>query len=199
MADLDPKRLHDDELKKIVLIVAILNIGYFFVEFGSAMFIGSVSLFADGIDFLEDACVNFLIVAALGWSLARRARVGVLLAGFLLIPGCAALCTAWRKISMPVAPDPLSLSLVGGGAFIVNLSCSLMLARFRDHGGSLAKAAFLSARNDVLANIAIVTAGFITVYIPNAWPDLVVGIAIAIMNFGAAREVYEASLKEAAK
>ncbi len=186
----------DIELKRIIRIVAILNLAYFFVEFGSALVIGSVSLFADGIDFLEDACVNFLILAALGWSLVRRARVGMLLSGILLIPGLAALLTAWQKISMPVAPAPLPLSLVGGGAFIINLSCSFMLARFRSGSGSMVQAAFLSARNDVFANVAIVTAGIVTVYVPNAWPDLIVGLGIAVMNFGAAREVYEAAHKE---
>ena len=177
-------------------MVAILNLGYFFVEFGSAMFIGSVSLFADGIDFLEDACVNFLILVALGWTMIQRARVGMFLATTLLIPGFAALWMAWQKIISPVAPAPLALSLIGSGAFVINLSCSLMLARFRSGAGSMAKAAFLSARNDVFANLAIVAAAIITIYIPNAWPDLVVGLGIAFINFKAAREVYEAALKE---
>jgi hypothetical protein len=38
-----------------------------------------VSLFADRIDFLEDASINFLIFAARAWGMARRARVGRLL------------------------------------------------------------------------------------------------------------------------
>lgn len=41
----------------------------------------------------------------------------------------------------------------------MNLTCALMLARYRSHGGSLTRAAFLSARNDVLANAAIIGAG----------------------------------------
>ena len=50
-----------------VLWVAVLNLGYFGVEFTVALAIGSVSLFADSVDFLEDASVNLLILAALGW------------------------------------------------------------------------------------------------------------------------------------
>jgi Co/Zn/Cd efflux system component len=38
--------------------VALLNFGYFTIEFGIALAIGSVSLFADSIDFLEDTFVN---------------------------------------------------------------------------------------------------------------------------------------------
>lgn len=56
--------------------VLALNLGYFAVEFAVALAIGSVSLFADSIDFLEDAPINFLIFVALGWSVILRARVG---------------------------------------------------------------------------------------------------------------------------
>ncbi len=110
--------------------------------------IGSVSLFADSIDFLEDPSINFLILIALGWSAPRRARVGMALAGILLIPGLATLWMAWEKFNVPAPPEPLALSLTGLGALAVNLSCALMLARYRSQGGSLTRAAFLSARND---------------------------------------------------
>ena len=53
-------------LRKVVIIVAVLNLAYFGVEFAVALTIGSVSLFADSIDFLEDASVNLLIAIALG-------------------------------------------------------------------------------------------------------------------------------------
>jgi Co/Zn/Cd efflux system component len=67
----------------------------------------------------------------------------------------------------------------------------MMLVRFRDHSGSLTRAAFLSARNDALANIAIIAAGLVTAFLwHSAWPDLIVGIAIAAINVDAAREVW---------
>lgn len=188
--------MSDTGLGRVVAIVALLNLGYFGVEFAVALAIGSVSLFADSIDFLEDASVNFLILAALGWSARRRARVGMALAFILLVPGLATLWTAWDKFLLPAPPQPVALSLAGAGALAVNLACALMLARFRHHGGSMAKAAFLSARNDVLANIAIVAAGFLTGWTLSAWPDLVVGLCIAAMNADAAREVWRTAREE---
>jgi Co/Zn/Cd efflux system component len=179
-----------------VTTVAVLNLAYFGVEFGVALAIGSVSLFADSIDFLEDAAVNLLIAVALGWSLAARARLGMALAGVLLIPGIAALFTAWEKFIAPLPPAPIPLSVTGLGAFVVNFGCAFMLARVRTHGGSLTRAAFLSARNDVLANIAIVTAGIVTAYTRSGWPDLVVGLGITALNAGAAREVWSAAHEE---
>ena len=114
---------------------------------GSA--IASVSLFADAIDFLEDAAVNSLILMALGWHPLWRARVGMVLAAILLVPGLATLGTAWQKLGLPHPPDAVPLSLTGLGALAVNLLCAFLLARLRLHSGSLTRAAFLSARNDV--------------------------------------------------
>lgn len=189
--------LGDGRLRRVVRLVALLNLGYFGVEFAVALAIGSVSLFADSVDFLEDALINLLILIALGWSVRNRARVGMLLAGILLVPGLATLWMAWRKFNAPVPPEPFALSITGAGAFVVNLSCALMLTRFRKHSGSLTKAAFLSARNDVLMNIGIVAAGFVTAYLwRSAWPDLLVGLAILLINADAAREVFTAAKQE---
>ena len=79
---------------------------------------------------------------------------------------------------------------------VVNMICALMLMRHRHHSGSLSRAAFLSARNDVMANVAIVGAGLVTVYTRSIWPDLIVGIGIAILNLDAAREVYATARAE---
>lgn len=192
-----PVRSSDKALHRVVRRVALLNLGYFGVEFGVALVIGSVSLFADSIDFLEDASVNLLIAAALGWTARRRARLGMLLAGVLLVPGLAAIWTAWKKFNAPVAPEPLALSLTGLGALAVNLGCALMLTRYRHHRGSLTRAAFLSARNDVLASIAIILAGIVTAMLwRTAWPDVIVGVGIAALNADAAREVWGAAREE---
>jgi Co/Zn/Cd efflux system component len=189
--------MSDAGLRRAVFVVALANLGYFGVEFSVALAIGSVSLFADSVDFLEDASVNLLILLALGWSAKARARVGMGLALILLVPGVATLWTAWQKVSLPVAPSPLPLSLAGLGALAVNLCCALLLARFRHHGGSLTKAAFLSARNDALANIAIIAAGLATAFVwRTAWPDLIVGLGIAALNADAAREVWQAARQE---
>lgn len=184
------------KLRTIVVVVSLLNLAYFGVEFAIAAAVGSVSLFADSIDFLEDASVNLLITLALGWSTTGRSRLGMALAGILLIPGFATLWTAWGKFTAPVPPAPLALSLTALGALAINLSCGFMLARFREQGGSLTRAAFLSARNDTVANVATIAAGFVTAHTHSAWPDLIVGLGIAAMNADAARKVWIVARQE---
>ena len=198
MSDADPRRLAaQPALRRAVMFVAVANLAYFGVEFAVASAIGSVSLFADSVDFLEDASVNLLILLALSWTAKKRAKVGMALAAILLVPGIATIRTAWDKLNTPVVPNSLLLSLTGLGALTVNLSCAFMLFRYRHHSGSLTKAAFLSARNDAFANVAIISAAFVTAFVwRSAWPDLIVGLAIAFTNADAAREIWQAARTE---
>ncbi len=183
-------------LRRVAAAVLALNLVYFFIEFAVASAIGSVALFADSVDFLEDAAVNLLIVLALGWPARLRAAVGALLGLVLLVPGIAALFTVWTKLGHPWAPAATPLTLTGLGALAVNLGCALLLVRWRAAGGSLLRAAFLSARNDVLANLAIIAAGGVTALTRSPWPDLAVGLGIFAIDLDAAREVWLAAHRE---
>lgn len=179
-----------------MLVVAILNFAYFGVEFAVARAIGSVSLFADSVDFLEDTSINLLIFFAVSWSAKRRATVGSALAIVILIPALATVVTAVFKIINPVPPEPIPLSLTALGALIINVSCAILLVRHRNHQGSLAKAAWLSARNDAFANLAIIAVAGLTLLIPNGWLDIVIGLAIAALNADAAVKVWRSARAE---
>lgn len=183
-------------LRRALILVVVLNLGYFFIEATIAILIGSVSLFADSVDFLEDTAVNSLILLALGWPLARRAKIGKLMAVIICAPAVAALVMAIIKFTDPEPPDFLSLLLTAGGAIVVNTICALVLARFRDAHGSLTTAAFLAARNDVIANAAIIAMAFVTLATRSGWPDIVLGLLIVALNLGAAKEVWEAATEE---
>ncbi|MBB1493521.1 cation transporter [Propioniciclava sp. MC1595] len=183
-------------LRTAVLAVALLNLAYFFVEIGVAVGIGSVSLFADSVDFLEDTAVNLLIFVALGFTLRWRSVMGKVMAVIICVPAVAAAVSLILKAGNPEPPDPLSLTVTAGGAVLVNLACALILARFREHGGSMTTAAFLAARNDVLVNVAIIVMGLITAATLSGWPDIVLGAIIIVLNVSAAKEVWEAAENE---
>ena len=188
-----PYSLMVDSIRKVVRFVAIANLSYFCVEFFFAQKIGSVSLFADSIDFLEDASVNILIFMAIGWSLAARVRLSKFLALLLLVPAISVILSTIHKVNNPSVPDAISLTSVALGALIVNSVCALLLVKFRGAKQSLVLAAYLSARNDALANIAIIIAGVITMYWVSAIPDLLVGVAIGALNADAAYKVWKST------
>ena len=66
-----------------------------------------------------------------------------------------------------------------------------LLFRYRKNNKNFIKAAFLSARNDVLANCVIIGTGFIIMIYPSIWPDLIAGLIIFLINFDAAYKVYQ--------
>lgn len=191
-----PRPTPTPALRPVVARVAALNLGYFGIEITVALAIGSVALIADSLDFMEDAAINLLIFAGLGWSLRNRARLGTAMAFIILVPGLATAYAAYEKFSDFVAPAPVPLTLTGVGALLVNLACALMLARHRDGHGSLTRAAYLSARNDVAANVAIIVAGLVTAATLSPWPDLVAAFGIAVINADSAFDILKAARRE---
>lgn len=185
-----------EELRHVTRRVAAMNLAFFGVEFAVATAIGSVSLFADSIDFLEDTAINLLILLALGCGPRRRAILGGVLAGLLLVPAAATAWPAWQAWSRGTVPEPAALTATGLGALAVNLTCALMLARWRDGASSLTRADFLSARNDVAANVAIIAAGMITAIVASPLPDLIVGPGILLMSLDAAVDILRAARRE---
>lgn len=183
-------------VKRAVLTVAVLNFAYFFVEFSVALGAGSVALLADSADFLEDTAINLLIFVALGWALAKRAVMGKVMAVVILVPAGLAAWEAVQRVTDPVAPDVLPVVLASLGAVVVNGASALIISRVRRHGGSLGRAAFLSARNDVLVNLAVIAMAWVTAWTGSGWPDLVLGCLVILLALHAAHEVWEVSEEE---
>jgi Co/Zn/Cd efflux system component len=191
-----PEQLDAGRLRRVVLTVAILNLAYFFVEFAVALAAGSVSLLADSVDFLEDTAINLLIFTALGWPLARRAALGKAMALIILGPAAVAGWEAVQRFAEPVAPAVVPVVLASLGAIAVNGTSAWLLAGVRHRGGSLSRAAFLSARNDVLVNVAIIVMAVVTLWTASGWPDLILGCGIIALALHAAYEVWEVSEEE---
>ena len=186
----------EKSLKNTVLLVALINLLYFLVEFITASKINSVSIFADSIDFLEDTFINLLIFFAVSWTSQKKKIVGMILVILILVPAISALWAVWQQIIDQKPTSSFALSSIGLGALITNCFCVFLLLQFKNYKGSLAKAAFLSARNDVVANIAIIITGILTFIYSSIWPDILVGLFIALINANASFEIYKITQQE---
>lgn len=185
-----------EPLKSIVARVAILNLSYFAIEFYFAQRFNSVALFSDSLDFLEDASVNILIFLSFSLAVIWRARLSYIFAFLLLLPGCSFLYNALQQIAKPITPNGDGMSIVGLGALGVNIYCAIILNKFKEIKGGLAKAAYFSARNDAIANVLIIIAGIVTFFWLSAIPDLIVGSMIFLMNADSARAILKAANRE---
>ena len=113
----------------------------------------------------------------------------------MMLPGLVAIWAVWKQIIYQQPPEPIELSIVGFGALVVFYDYILM--KFRNYSGSLTKAAFLSARNDAVANFTIIFAGIITIFYPSIWPDILVGLFIAYIRTElSALEIYKKAHSE---
>ena len=122
--------------------------------------------------------------------------MGKAMALIILGPAAVAGWKAIEKFSDPVAPQVRPLVLASLGAIVINGTSAWLLASVRHRGGSLSRAAFLSARNDVLVNVAIIVMGVVTVWTGSGWPDLILGCFIILLALRAAYEVWEVSEEE---
>ena len=140
----------------------------------------SQALQADALDFLGDAATYALSLLVIGRAAAWRANAA-LFKGLSL--GVLALwvggSTLWRAI-LGGAPEPITMSAVGGLALCVNVGAALLLYRFRD-GEANVRSVWLCSRNDAIGNIAVVFAAVAVWASGAAWPDLVVALAMSAL------------------
>ena len=187
----DPGRI-----RRVVLVVAGLNLAYFLVNSRSPSPPDRWHCSRQQRRLPQDTAVNLLIYLALGWELRRRAVVGKVMAVVILGPAVLAGWEAIQRFAAPVAPDVATVVLASLGAIVINGTSAILLTTVRHHGGSLSRAAFLSARNDVLVNLSIIAMAAVTLWSRSGWPDLILGCFIILLALRAAREVWEVSEQE---
>jgi Co/Zn/Cd efflux system component len=135
---------------------------------------------ADSVDMLGDAIVYGFSLYAVARGTLWQARValfkGLLMAAF----GLGVLMQVSHKLIAGVVPAPAVMSIVGVIALGANTVCLLLLSRHRADDINM-RSAWLCSRNDVMANVSVLIAAAGVALTGSGWPDIVVGIAIALL------------------
>jgi Co/Zn/Cd efflux system component len=168
------------DIRRVLIIVLMLNAMMFVVEFGAGLVAHSAALMADSVDMLGDAMVFGISLYALKRSLRWRAGSALIKGGFILLMGVGVLAEIAAKIVWGAQPVPSIMLIFGAIALIANLSCLALLWPYRRHDVNLAST-FECARNDVLANLGVLAAAGLVSLTDAAWPDAVVAAVIAFM------------------
>jgi Co/Zn/Cd efflux system component len=198
MMNMDKKAKHLDPAYQTALIrCAMLNLAMLF-EGSAGLWIGSAALLADAGDFLEDATVLGLALAAIGWSARARAAAGVVQGFAMAGVGIGAVVQIVRRILEGGAPSPAVMGVVAALALTVNGYCAYRLIRFRGGDASM-HAIWLSTRNDAMLNVLAVIAAVFIVITGSGWPDIIAGAIIATVNLAGAIEVISAATGEIRK
>jgi Co/Zn/Cd efflux system component len=164
--------------RKALWLALIINAAMFGVEIVGGLKSGSMSLFADAVDFAGDAANYGISLAVLSMGLAWRSRAalvkGLSMAGFGLFVLAR---TGWAALH-GIPPEPMTMGAIAVLALLANGSVALMLYAFRD-GDANMRSVWLCSRNDAIGNVAVLAAAAGVLGTGSGWPDLVVAMIMA--------------------
>lgn len=174
-----------------------INAVLFVVEFGVGWWARSTALLADSLDMLGDAFVYAFSLWVLHRGTRWRARAALSKGVVQLVFGLLVLCqAAWRAVdgTPPVAD---AMALMGLVALAGNTWAFALLWRHRSDDINMTST-WLCSRNDLIANVAVLVAAAAVWQLDSVWPDVIVGVAIAVLFLRTARDVIRDARSELA-
>ena len=185
--ELERIALHKD-IRRVLVVVMMLNLLMFVIEFAAGIIADSAALMADSVDMLGDGLVYGISLYALERSLRWRAGMALAKAAFILALGVGVILEIVLKILWGGPPASGLMLVFGGMALIVNLSCVALLWPYRRHDVNLSST-FECSRNDVFANVGVIAAALLVSATASPWPDIAIAAVIATLFIRSALRV----------
>ena len=164
--------------RRILWVVIAINAAMFVVEMAAGQLAGSQALKADALDFLGDTLTYAITLFVIGRPLRLRASAAMAKGISLAAMGVWVLATTIYQTFVLGIPDEVVMGAVGIAACIANVTCALLLLRYRN-GDANVRSVWLCSRNDAIGNLAVVAAAGGVMIVGSAWPDLVVAALMA--------------------
>ena len=181
--------------RRVLVIVLAVNLTMFFAEFGAGLIAGSSALMADATDMLADAFVFGLSLYAIARSDRWKAGVAAFKGALILVLGLGILVNVVVKIQSGVPPSSTLMLVFGGLALVANVVCLGLLWRFRRQDVNMAST-WECSRNDVISNIGVLAAAGLVAATSSPWPDILIGLAMAVVVLRSAVRVLGDSLPQ---
>lgn len=185
----------NNKLKRMFWIVLVLNAAMFFVEFFYGLIAGSNALLADSLDMLGDAFVYGISLLVVTRSIRAKANASLIKGIVTLLLGLFVIGQSVYKILVPSTPQGETITLIGILALVVNLGCFWLLTKYKN-GDLNVQSAWICSRNDVLGNASVIIAGFLVIYFGSMWPDIIIGLGIAMVVLSSAIGIIKESVSQ---
>lgn len=177
------------QFKTLKLVLAI-NLGMFLIEFAAGLIAASTALLADSLDMLGDALVYGFSLYVVSRADSWKAVSALIKASVMAFFGCFVLGQVIYKLLNPMVPQFELIGLIGVIALAANGVCLMLLWRHRREDINM-RSVWLCSRNDIAANISVLVAAIGVWFSHSQWPDLVIGLAIAVLFLHSAVQVYK--------
>src|SRR5262245_40995878 len=181
--------------RPILWTALAINAGMFLTEIVAGVIAGSVSLHADALDFLGDSFNYAISLAVLGLALTWRAKAALVKGVTMALLGLWVVVEVIWHIVVGRVPEPLVMGGIGTLALAANGLVLALLYRFRDAEANL-RSAWICSRNDVLGNLAVLTAALGVFWTGTLWPDVTVAAVMAALALQGSWTVIRQSLAE---
>ena len=140
----------------------------------------SSGLIANGLDNASDAAVYAISLFAVERGVTWKVRAARLSGAMLLVLCVGVVIDVIRRFMFGAEPAGNVMILMTLAAAAANLLSLRVLNAFRTHDVNL-RAAWTFSINDFLSNLGVLIAGVLVARFSWSWPDLVVGLAIALV------------------
>ena len=181
--------------QRVLRIVLAINAVLFVGEYAAGWWANSTALQADSLDSLGDAGVYALSLFVIGRSLRWRAGAATVKGAIQGLFGLAVLAEVVRKVIFGAAPIAPIMAVVAAIALVANVTCFLLLTRFRDQDINM-RSVWLCSRNDVLNNIGVIVAAGAVAWLGQGWPDLLLGALISLLFLHTSFDVLRTALRQ---
>lgn len=190
--EIDALRSRQGSILKIVLVI---NAVMFVVELVAGLLGNSVSLVADSLDMLGDALVYAFSLYVVARSSAMKAKAALLKGAIMAAFGLFVLGQAIYRIVFPQLPVFEAIGAIGLLALAANSTCFFLLWRHRADDINMSSV-WLCSRNDIIANVSVLLAALGVWLTHSGWPDILIGLALAVLFLRSALHVLRESIKE---
>ncbi len=166
--------------RRTLWIVLLLNAAIAAAFFVTGLTGDSSALIANGVDNLSDTAVYALSLIALSRGRTWKTRAAIVSGVMLLIFAGGILLDVGRRYiqgSEPIGPTMMVMSAIAG---VVNYICLRLLQQLEQPDVNL-RAATTFSFNDFISNGGILIAGALVLWLGTNWPDLLVGLATALI------------------
>lgn len=182
--------------RRTLWIVLLLNAAIAAGFFATGIIGDSSALIANSVDNLSDTAVYALSLIALSHGHTWKTRAATASGVMLLLFAVGILFDVGRRYfqgSEPIGPTMMVMASV---AAIVNYICLRLLQRLKQPDVNV-RAATTFSFNDFISNGGILVAGGLVLWLGSNWPDLLVGLATAIISVKGGIEILRDARSEA--
>jgi Co/Zn/Cd efflux system component len=176
-------------------IVLAINVVLFGIEFASGLLARSTALLSDSLDNLGDAATYALSLYVVARGSRAKARVALFKGGLILLAALFVLGRVAYALAHPDVPVFEAMGIVGVIALAANATCLALLWKHRSEDVNMSSV-WECSRNDIVSNVAVLCAAVVVWSVDAAWPDLLVGFALALLLLRSSFNVTRSALSE---